>query len=200
MKKKVIVLAVGLMAVTFVSVQAQGVHLGIKAGANMDKINGKSFSNEFKFGYNVGAFAELNFTKMWGIQPELLFNQANYRTGTDFSSIYPGGVNDVKGKLSYLTLPILLSYKPVPVLSIQAGPQFGIALNQDQHLVNNAKDAFKSGDFALVGGLQLNVANFKIGGRWVEGISNVNDLPDGSGGTLTWRHQGFQVYAGFRIF
>jgi hypothetical protein len=195
MKRIVIVLTLALSTITVMHARAQGFHLGIKAGANLDKINGQSFDDKFKFGYNVGAFAELNFTSMWGIQPELLFNQSSYRTGTNFSSIYPGGVNDVEGKLNYLTIPVLLSFRPAPILSIQAGPQFGIAINQDQHLVNNAKDAFKSGDFALVGGLQLNIANVRIGGRWIEGLSNVNDYTS----TTSWKHQGFQVYAGFKI-
>jgi hypothetical protein len=195
MKRNAIVLTLSLLVMAVINTQAQGFHLGIKGGANLDKINGESFSNEFKFGYNVGAFAELNFTPMWGIQPEVLFNQSSYHTGTQFSSIYPGGVNDVQGNLNYLSIPILLSFRPIPFLSIQAGPQFGITLNQDEHLVNNAKDAFKSGNLALVGGLQLNVANLKVGARWVEGLSNVNDYY----GTSTWKQQGFQVYVGFRI-
>lgn len=195
MKKVIVVATLFLLTITAINTQAQGFHLGIKGGANLDKINGTSFSDEFKFGYNVGAFAELNFTPMWGIQPELLFNQSTYRTGNNFSDIYPGGANDVEGKLNYLTIPILLSFKPAPIISIQAGPQFGIAINQDQHLVNNAKDAFKSGDFALVGGLQLNLSGLRIGGRWVEGLSNVNDYTS----STTWKHQGFQVYVGFKI-
>ncbi|WP_431215744.1 outer membrane beta-barrel protein [Puia sp. P3] len=96
----------------------RGVHLGIKAGANLFKMNGESFSDEYQFAYNVGAFAQVNFTPNIGIQPELLFNQTNYRTGTQFSSIYPNGVNDVKGKLNYLTVPVLLNIRPIPLLSI----------------------------------------------------------------------------------
>ncbi len=196
MKRKAIVFSMLVLVFAGVQTQAQGFHLGIKAGANLDKINGESFNEGFNFGYNVGAFAEVNFTPMWGIQPEMLFNQSSYHTGDQFSDIYPGGVNDVKGKLNRLTIPILLSFRPVPFLSLQAGPQFGIALNQDQHLVNNAKDAFKSGDFALVGGVQLNLASFKLGGRWVEGLTNVNNYTS----STTWKQQGFEVYAGFRIF
>jgi hypothetical protein len=45
---------------------------------------------------------------------------------------------------------VLLSYRPIPILSLLAGPQFGILLNQDEHLINNAGDAFKKGDFALL--------------------------------------------------
>jgi hypothetical protein len=202
MKRNAIVLSMLLPVFAVVNVRAQGFHLGIKAGANLDKINGQAFDQGFKFGYNVGAFAELNFTPMWGIQPELMFNQTNYRTGTEFSSIYPGGVSDVKGSLNRLTIPILLSFRPIPLLSLQAGPQFGIKLNKDEHLVNNTTDAFKSGDVALVAGAQLNILNFKLGARYVWGLTDVDNYSSGNTNTTTisWKTQGAQVYAGFRIF
>jgi len=78
----------------------------------------------------------------------------------------------------------------------QAGPQFGILLNQDRHLVESGKDAFKKGDFSLVGGAQLNIANIVVGGRYVIGLTDIKDLPEGN----KWKNQGFQVYAGFRFF
>ena len=176
--------------------QAQGFHLGVKAGANIFKIDGSSYDNEFKFGYNAGAFAEINFTSHLGIQPEVMFNQTNYRTSDHFSAIYPGGTDDLKGKLNYLTIPVLLNIRPVKLLSILVGPQFGILLNGDEHVTNSAKDAFKKGDFSMVGGLQLNLAALKVGARYVVGLTDINDLPDSE----KWKNQGFQLYAGFRIF
>lgn len=181
------------------SVQAQGFHLGVKAGANIVKMDGQSFDQDFHFGYNVGAFAELNFTSMWGIQPEVTWNQANYRTGDHFGDIFPGSPNDVKGKLNYLTIPILLSFRPIKLISLQAGPQFGILMSGDQNLVQNGQNAFKKGDFSLVGGAQLNLAGLKIGARYVLGLTDVDNLGNG---TIqdTWKNKGYQVYAGFRIF
>jgi len=195
MKRNAVVLSV-LLVIASLGTRAQGFHLGIKAGANLFKVDGESFSQTYKFGYNVGAFSQINFTSSWGIQPEVMFNQTNYRTGTQFSSIYPNGVGDVKGKLNYLTIPVLLNFRPIPLLSILAGPQFGILLNQDQHLVNNAKDAFKKGDFSLVGGAQLNLASVMVGARYVIGLNNINDVTDDH----SWKNQGWQLYAGFRIF
>jgi len=195
MKRTAIVLSV-LLVTASLGASAQGVHLGIKAGANLFKMNGESFSDEYQFAYNVGAFAQVNFTPNIGIQPELLFNQTNYRTGTQFSSIYPNGVNDVKGKLNYLTVPVLLNIRPIPLLSILVGPQFGILLNQDQHLVDNTKDAFKKGDFSMVGGAQLNLSGLMVGARYVIGLNNINDV----GTEQSWKNQGWQLYAGFRIF
>jgi hypothetical protein len=195
MKRNAFVLCVAL-AFTVLHTQAQGFHLGIKAGANLFKVDGESFDQEFKFGYNVGAFSELNFTSSWGLQPELLFNQTNYRTGTEFSDVYSGGVSNYKGKLNYLSIPVLVSFRPIPLLSILVGPQFGILLNQDEHLVNNAQQAFKKGDFAVVGGAQLNLSSIKVGARYVVGLNNINDLPN----QTSWKNEGWQLYAGFRLF
>ena len=175
---------------------AQGFHIGAKAGANIFKVNGASMKDEFNFGYNLGAFAELNFSDKVGIQPEVMWNQTNYRTGTNFSDIYPQGTNDVKGKLNYLSIPVLLNVSPAKFITFQAGPQFGILLNQDKTLVKNGEDAFKKGDFSMLGGVQLNIGSLKLGGRYVVGLANINDIDDKE----KWKNQGFQVYAGFRFF
>ncbi len=195
MKRNAFVLSTLLM-IAGLSSQAQGFHLGIKAGANLFKVDGESFSQQFQFGYMAGAFSEIYVTKKWGIQPEVNFNQTNYRTGNNFSAVVPDGVNGVQGKLNWLTIPILLSYRPIPFLSLLAGPQYGILLNQDEHLINNMGDAFKKGDFSLVGGAQLNLGPVMAGARYVVGLSNINDVTNQS----TWRNEGWQLYAGFRIF
>jgi|HubBroStandDraft_5_1064220.scaffolds.fasta_scaffold104799_2 hypothetical protein len=195
MKRNAFVLSTLLMIAGLQS-QAQGFHFGVKAGANLFKVDGESFNQEFQFGYMAGAFTQIYVNSKWGLQPELNFNQTNYRTGNNFSAVVPDGVNDVKGKLDWLTVPVLLSYRPVPILSLLAGPQFGILLNQDEHLINNAGDAFKKGDFSLVGGAQLNLGPVLAGARYVVGLTNLNDVTSQS----TWKNEGWQLYAGFRIF
>jgi len=197
MKRKAFVLFVPLLLAMLQS-QAQGFHLGIKAGANLFKVDGQSFSQEFQFGYAVGAFSEINFTPNLGIQPEVMFNQTNYRTASSFSQVYQiGGYDDIKGKLNYLSIPVLLNLRPIPFLSLLVGPQFGILLNPDEHLVDNARDAFKKGEISAVGGAQLNLASLKLGARYVIGLSNINNI---QGSDVDWRNQGWQIYAGFRIF
>lgn len=176
---------------------AQGFHAGIKGGANVLKVEGKSFEEEFRHGYNLGAFAEINFNKKWGIQPEVLWNQTNTRTSNDFKDIYPHGITDVRNvKLNYLSIPVLLTYRPIKPLSLQVGPQFGILMDQDRSLFQNGTDAFKRGDFAMVGGVQLNIAAIKVGARYQVGLTNINDIDNQD----KWTSQGFQAYVGFRIF
>jgi hypothetical protein len=184
-----------LTSLSFAQKGGASFHVGAKAGANIFKIDGTSMKDEFNFGYNVGAFAEINFNKEWGIQPEVMWNQTNYRTGTKFSDIYPQGVNDVKGKLNYLSIPVLLSYSPAKIISFQLGPQFGLLINQDNSLVKNGENAFKKGDFSALGGVQLNIGGLKLGGRYVIGLNNINDIDDRE----KWKNQGFQVYIGTRF-
>lgn len=194
MKQKSLALLTIALTLTVASF-GQGFHLGAKAGANIFKVDGKSFSDEYLFGYNVGAFAEINLSKSIGIQPELIWSQTNYRTANKFSDLYPQGSNDIKGKLNYLSIPILLNLNAGKILTFQVGPQFGILVNHNKNLFENGEDAFKSGDFSMLGGAQLNLGALKLGGRYVIGLSNINDIDNKD----KWKNQGFQLYLGLKV-
>jgi len=193
--KKSIILTFALVTVIIMGSYAQGFHIGVKGGANIVKLDGQSFDQQFKFGYVLGGFAEINFTKKWGIQPELLFSQTNYRTADNASAVIPGGINDVKGSLNYLSIPLLLNFRPVKLISLQAGPQFAILLNNHNNLFQNGQNAFKNGDFSLLGGVQLNLGGFKAGARYFAGLNNINDIDTND----KWKNQGFQIYIGISI-
>jgi Outer membrane protein beta-barrel domain len=195
MKKKSLALltvALGLATISF----GQGFNAGVKGGVNIFKVDGKSFKEEFQFGYNVGGWAEIYFSDKWGIQPEVMWNQTNFRTADEFSTIYPEGLNDVKGKLNYISIPVLLSYRPAKFISFQAGPQFGILIDEHESVFDNGVNAFKKGDFSMIGGVQLNLGGLRVGGRYVVGLQNINDIDDRD----EWKNQGFQLYVGAKIF
>jgi len=192
--KKSIVLTGLLLTVIITGSYAQGFHIGVKGGTNITQIQGQSFENGFKFGYSLGGFVELNFSKQWGIQPELLWNQSKTTTAYNFNQIYNGFYGqDVT--LNYLSIPILLSFKPTPLLSLQLGPQFGILMSQPSNLGDNISNAFKSGDFSILGGAQLNLGALRVGARYFVGLNNINDLSNQD----TWKNQGFQLYIGVKI-
>jgi hypothetical protein len=187
----------GLVLLFFglMNANAQGFHIGAKAGLNINKIAGRSFNDEAQYGITAGGFAEIDFAKKWGIQPEILWNQSKTTTTNDPESVIPGAFENQDITLNYLSIPILLTYRPVPVLSLQAGPQFGILLSQTT-FVENVKDAFKKGDFSLVGGAQVNLGGFVAGARYYIGLTNLNDITSED----KWTNQGIQAYIGFRIF
>ncbi len=184
-----------LLAAT--SVSAQGVKVGLRAGANVNKIDGKSFTDEFRFGYHLGGAAEIMFSEKWGIQPEVLFNQSNPRTGYSFDTLYesvnPGSLKDVK--LNYLSIPLLLNYRPVKFITLQAGPQFSILMSKDRSLLKDGQEAFKNGDLSLLGGVQVSIFNFRVYGRYGIGLANINDIDNRD----KWKSQTIQVGAGFNF-
>lgn len=191
-------LSVLLALVFFTQAAMAQFHLGIKGGVNITKIDGKAFRDEFRYGYHLGGFAELGLGGKLGIQPEVLWNQYQTRADSSFSNVYQNSVNisnykDVK--LNYLSIPILLNYKLGSLLSLQAGPQFGILLNQSKNLVQNGKDAFKTGDFSLVGGAQIHISKIRLQGRYFVGLNNVSDISSQN----KWKNQGFQLSVGLAL-
>lgn len=175
------------------SVFSQGFSFGIKGGANLGKISGQSFKNEFTLGYHVGAFGTINLGK-FGIQPEVLFNQTNVDTSSKFSDVYQfNHINNIK--LNALSIPIMVNYNVNRFITLQAGPQFGILLDQDKSLLKNGEDAFKSGNFALTGGVQLNLLKFRVYGRFVGGLTNLDNVGDKE----TWKTQAIQLGVGIGL-
>ena len=172
---------------------------GIKGGANLTKIDGKSFKEEFKTGYLLGGFAMIGLGEKFGLQPEILWNQSTTRVDTNFKNVYQTAFKEIKDgnvKLNYLSVPILLNYKFIGnFLTLQAGPQFGILINKDDNLLENGRQAFKSGDFSMLGGAQIKISKFVGSARYVVGLNNLNDIDNKD----KWKSQGFQLAVGITL-
>ncbi len=191
MKKYLVIL---LAVFAFSSTSFAQFRIGPKLGANLGKIDGSGYSEKYTLGYHVGGFMEIPLGKKWAVQPEVLWNQVNGDTATNFRQVYTELQNqDLKNpQLNYLSIPLLLSYKPAKFISFQAGPQFGILLNKDKTLIDNGKDAFKDGDLSMLFGAQLNILSFRVYGRYAIGLNNINDL----GSQEKWKTTGFQLGVG----
>jgi hypothetical protein len=197
--KKIILLTAGMLG-CFVMAMAQGnpsFHVGIKGGANINKIDGKGYDESFRFNYHLGGFAQFNFSDNIGLQPEVIFSQSSAKTSDNFSSIYTGFSDDANRKnikLNYLSIPLLLNLGSRDV-KFQVGPQYSILLNKNDNIIENGKNAFKSGDFAAVGGIwvQLPVVPINLSARYIIGLGDVNDLPNSD----KWKNQSIQLGVGF---
>ncbi|HQV61351.1 MAG: PorT family protein [Chitinophagaceae bacterium] len=172
-------------------------HLGVKAGANITKVDGKSFKDEFRYGYHLGGFAEIRLGNKLVLQPEVLFNQYATRLDSNYKNVYEDvfdGNSNIK--LNYLSVPVLLNYKLVGnFISLQAGPQFGVLLDQNKTLLQNGGNAFKSGDLSMLAGVLVRVGPMRINGRYAIGLNNISDIADDD----KWKNQGFQVSVGLAL-
>src|SRR6186997_522255 len=53
---------------------AQGVGVGIKAGANVSDYSTDNVSTSSVTKYHVGAYVNINFSEKWGVTPEVLWS------------------------------------------------------------------------------------------------------------------------------
>jgi hypothetical protein len=196
MKTKLLSLSAALLITQAIMAQF---HIGIKGGTNITKVQGKSFKDQFRYGYHLGGFAEIGFGGKLGIQPEVLYNQYSTTLDSNFKSVYQNVFNpsyQSNVKLNYISIPILLSYKLVGnFIKLQAGPQFGVLINHDKTLLQNGSNAFKNGDFSLLAGAQVKVGPIRVNGRYVIGLNDINDIDNQD----KWKSQGFQLSVGLAL-
>lgn len=172
-------------------------HIGVKAGANITKVDGKSFKDEFRYGYHLGGFAEIRMGNKLVLQPEVLFNQYATRLDSNYKNVYQDVFDGNQNiRLNYLSIPVVLNYKLIGnFLSLQAGPQFGVLIDQNRTLLQNGGDAFKKGDFSMLAGVNLRLANIRVNGRYMIGLNNISDITNDN----RWKSQGFQVSLGLAL-
>ncbi|MBY0480798.1 MAG: PorT family protein [Chitinophagaceae bacterium] len=194
-------LLIAVLVVTGFSLGANaqaGFRLGVKGGLNLNQYEGQSFNNGFKYGYHLGGFAEIDFSKKIGVQPEVIWSESNTTYSSGFANLYPSLVNSGNNqnvKLNYLTIPLLLRYNVGSMVTLLAGPQFGILMNKDQTVLQNGQQAFASGDFALTAGLQFNLQTLRIYGRYSAGMKNINQIDQRD----KWTNQQIQLGIGLKL-
>lgn len=194
-KMKKIIFSTLTILLLATSINAQGLRLGVKAGTNLTKIDGISFDNSYKLSYQAGGFLEIDFTKKFGIQPEILFSQTSSKTVSGTAPIYTNLNGNTDVNLNYLTIPVLLRFNVGSLVTLNLGPQYGILLNRDNTVLQNGQNAFKGGDFSMVGGAQLNLSAFRIYGRYNIGLTNINDIDNKE----KWKSQQIQLGIGFKL-
>jgi hypothetical protein len=196
MKIKVSIAVIIFSVLTNAAFCQKTVNLGIMAGTDLHKIMGKSFDEQYKFGYHAGAFLEVKVKKI-GIQPEVYFSQVNVEDGNDSTQIF--NINKIrKAHLSYLNIPIMVNLYFTKAVALQVGPQFGILVNQNNTGYGNVENAFKSGDLSLAGGLSIKISKFRVYGRYVVGLNDKNDGKVPSDNSK-WRSQTIHLGVGYAI-
>ena len=174
--------------------------LGFKGGLNLNKIEGKSFKDEFNYNYALGGFVQLNITRKLGLQPEINFVQTTAEQTNDITEVYDDlffGGDQKKAKLNYLKFAGLLNIDigPSQRVKLQLGPQWGRLLNQTADSLNSSPDVFKKNEFSALGGIMLQLPLFHIGTRYEIGLTDVN----GTDNNDKWRSQAWQFFVGITL-
>lgn len=170
--------------------------IGIKIGQNFSSVNSVAVDRHTA-SYHGGVTAQIGLTEKISLVPEVMLSQTKLATNPSIIDVL--GDNNLKPEtyhLNYLIVPLLVQVKPFSGLLLQAGPQYGILIDQKKDGIENAQLAFKQGEFSFVGGAKVNLGGFFVYGRYVVGLQNINDLQD----QAKWKTRQWQLGIGMNLF
>lgn len=173
--------------------------LGVKIGANFTQLGGDNWVKTYQPGIHGGIILGVRKHKV-GVQVEALVSTAHYSTKDLFDSVKKGDF-----RATYFDIPVMFEYRLVggkllPKVWIMAGPQFSsiMSVKSLNDFAGDAKSTFKSGYFAGVVGLEVRYMKFTLGGRYVMGLTSINNESVASA-KGAWNSRTGQVYLGFRF-
>ena len=188
-----------LLATIFIAFATQAqekIGIGIKVGQNFTSVNSVAVDRHAA-SFHGGVTFQIGLTEKISLVPELLLSQTKLSTNPSIVDVL--GDNSLKPEtyhLNYLLVPLLVQVKPFSNLLLQAGPQYGILIDQKKDGKENAQLAFQQGEFSFVGGAKVNLGGFFVYGRYVVGLQNINELQD----QAKWRTTQWQLGIGMSLF
>lgn len=179
------------------NMHAQELGLGLKIGADMNQIRGKSLKGNFKGYFMGGVQAHVRFGRI-GLQLEGLLTQTQLSTGDNFYTAFGDYIKSTATSasnteiiLTELSFPLLMDFRLVGPVRGELGGQYSLIINakdKNDYLVS-AEQVVKDGYFSGLVGLKAEVLSFQVGVRYLQGFNNLNstEVPE------RWNTGRFQV-------
>lgn len=211
--KKIVVATVVLLSTT-TAINAQNsnsdkegsLRIGIKAGLNYSNVydeRGDDLVADGKFGLAGGGFLSIPIGDLLGIQPEFLISQKGFRaTGSVVGLNY-----ELTRTSTFIDVPLFFAIRPVPFITILAGPQFSYLINQKDVFTSSVtsfeveqefeNDNIRKNIMCFVGGIDINVKHVVVGAR--AGFDFQDNAGDGTNSTPRYKNVWFQGTVGLRF-
>lgn len=179
---------------------------GAKLGANLSNVydsEGEDFVADAKLGFVAGGFVTIPLTKLFAIQPEVLFSQKGFKgEGTLLGSSY-----SFERTTNYLDVPVFFAVRPIQYLSIMAGPQFSYLMKEknefNSDVVNETQeeafrtDNIRKNTLALIFGADVSIDKLVIGAR--AGFDLKENKGDGTSETPRYKNYWYQLTLGYKF-
>ncbi|NND62409.1 MAG: PorT family protein [Flavobacteriaceae bacterium] len=159
-------LFLGMFFIGAISMSAQGIDFGIKAGVNFASIaDATGFDN--RTGFVAGVFVGGKLNDKVGLQADLLYSQQ----GAEFD----GG----EFNLDYVNVPVVIKIFLSETFHVHGGPQFGFVANDElKSDVGAVADGFKTNNFDLSGVIGIGAdlpMGLRFDGRYNFGFTKTNE-------------------------
>jgi hypothetical protein len=170
--------------------------IGIKVGQNFSSVNSVAVDRH-SASFQGGVTFQVGINDKISLVPEVLLSQTKLSTNPSIIDVLGDNrYNPETYHLSYLMVPLLVQVKPISNLLLQAGPQYGILIDQRKDGKENALLAFQKGEFSFVGGAKVNLGGFFVYGRYVVGLQDISALQD----QAKWKTTQWQLGIGMSLF
>lgn len=166
---------------------------GIKGGLNYSTVTKGDFDEGLdpRTSFYLGFFGEIPLVEnVFSIQPEFIYSRQGFENnfsllGNNYKTTY---------KIDYINMPILAKIYLGDVFAIEAGPQFGLKINENIESDNSTTETndVNSFDTALAGGISLNFDDIFISGRYTYSLNEV--VKDSNA-----KNSVFQIGLGFKF-
>ena len=212
MKKLFIIIATLAFMVSNSNAQdnetSESPQFGFKIGANLANVydtDGDQFKADAKLGLAAGAFLSIPLGRIFGIQPEILYSQKGYQSSgsiIEFDYKYTHTSN-------FIDVPLLVAFKPIPFLTILAGPQYSFLLSEKNEFTNTVfsdpliqehnfnNDNVRKNILGFVIGGDINVGKVVISAR--AGWDILNNNGDGTQTIPRYKNVYYQGTLGYRF-
>jgi hypothetical protein len=150
------------------------VSFGVKGGLNFNDISLKDRPAELRddanmaLGFHLGVYSRISISEKFAFIPELQFVQRGAKSG------------GTRINLNYIELPLLISYAPIKILAIEAGPDFSYKISARARANGNSanlNDIYKNDfDLGLVSGVRVPLGKLSIIARYYVGLVSLSDV------------------------
>jgi len=168
-------------------------NFGVKGGLNYATVTQGDFDEgpDPRTSFHIGFFGEIPIvTNVFSIQPEFIYSRQGFENnfnllGTNYKTIY---------EIDYINMPILAKIYLGKTLALEAGPQFGLKINESIETDNSSSETneVNAFDTALAAGISLNFDSVFLFGRYTYSLNEVVKNSDA-------KNSVFQVGIGFKF-
>jgi hypothetical protein len=206
---KKIFLTIGVVAFMLFNVYAQDdaradLKFAIKGGVNLSNVydtESEDYEASTKLGLVGGVFLAVPIGKYLGFHPEILFSQKGMRAeGTTFGIDY-----EYRRTSNFIDVPLLLAFKPTPLIAIVAGPQFSYLIKEKEEFTSGTfteeqetafeNENLRKNTLAFLCGLDFNFNSITLGTR--AGWDLVDNNGDGTTTDPRYKNVWYQFTLGF---
>ena len=175
--KKLLLIAV--ISVTSIGMCYSGpISYGLKGGINFSNLGGSDWdvNSYYKTSFHGGLFLDISLLGLVGVETGAYYSRKGY---VDITQTEEGVIlQESDYTYNYIDVPVLLRFKPIPLVSLFAGPQASLLLNHSNVIIDaegnestdNVEYEFNDFDFAVVIGTHTNLpfgvfitASYEIG-------------------------------------